>query len=71
MKRFFTITNTSGLKTAVNLDYLINFAEVVQGDATLVALHMNGVDRNDSQYTILATEDYTTVTQRAIQAGYM
>ena len=71
MKRFFTITNTSGLKTAVNLDYLINFAEVVQGDTTLVALHMNGVDRNDSQYTILATEDYTTVAQKAIQAGYM
>ena len=71
MKHFFTITNTNGLKTAVNLDYLINFAEVVQGDTTLVALHMNGVDRDDPQYNILATEDFATITHRAIQAGYM
>lgn len=71
MKRFFTVTNFLDCQQTVNLEYLVGVQEVKEGEDKYVTLSMVHPTDDTTMYDIRVKEDFKTISNRVVQAGYM
>lgn len=68
MKKYFTVTNYLDNMQSINLDYMIGFQEVKEGDEQFVTVTMVHPTDQTTAYDVRVKEDYNEVATRFRQA---